>query len=158
MCGLLLDGWRFKTTPTSNGGMISGNNIHDISFKAFTLTKTTFHKFCPLTFDTVSVTFHKCRLNIARIANATQVTLWLSVTLNVMTRVSQLVRISHLCHKVTKSQDGFQCFAFLLAMSFLLILLINCQKGHMCLRQLCSALTKLKSKDDLLLLTMLLWA
>ena len=38
------------------------------------------------------------------------------------------------------------CYFFLLVPPFLLILLINCQKGHKYLQQLCSALKTLKSK------------
>ena len=66
-------------------------------------------------------------------------------SLNVMIWVPQFVRNSQVCHWVTKSLNRnvfvfvfVSVFVFLLFITFLLILLINCKKGHKCLRQLCS--------------------
>ena len=49
--------------------------------------------------------------------------------------VSQFVRNSQLCHLVTKSLNRSPCLCL-------------CQKGHMGLKQLCSALRTMKSKSE----------
>ena len=62
-----------------------------------------------------------------------------SLTLNFMIQVSQFVNNSQLCHSIALNVSVFVflfVFVFVLVMPCLLIPLINCQKGHICLRQL----------------------
>ena len=64
------------------------------------------------------------------------------LTLIVMVWVSQFVKNNQLCHSVTKS------LTMSLSLPRLPILLMNFQKGHICLQLIRSALKMLKSKPD----------